>query len=54
MAVAQTCTTASRRPVTMSGRADGISTGPQQLPAGRIPMPRAASTVSRSTSRMPT
>ncbi len=53
VAVAHTCTTASRMPEKMIGSASGSSTRRSTSPSD-MPIPRAASTVSRSTSRMPT
>ena len=53
VAVAHSCTSASRTPVRTTGIASGSSTVRNTL-LPRIPMPRAASTTSRSTSVMPT
>ena len=53
VAVAHTCTKASRMPEKMIGSASGSSTRRSTSPSD-MPIPRAASTVSRSTSRMPT
>ena len=52
-AVAMTCRTALRTPAATSGNASGSSTLRKTWP-GVMPMPRAASTASRSTSRTPT
>src|SRR4029453_8390319 len=53
VAVATTCTAAMRTPFISTGAAGGIST-PVTSWRAVMPMPRAAATVSRSTSRMPT